>query len=106
VIKLKLAIIALAVFAFVQQSHAADLLCHGTLIEQRGEAGYSLGECDLNSVSSKQFERIRAVCGEPNGVGEDSNKTICYVGAVVVPKKNVPGVKLVTKVYFIDAEQP
>jgi hypothetical protein len=50
------------------------------------------------------FKRVTVVCDQPNGVGEDSNKTVCYVRAVTVPKKNLPGIRAVTKLLGVAAE--
>jgi len=100
--KPKLIIIALTL-AFALQAHAADYICNGILTDQRS-VGVSLGSCDLNSLSDADFKRVTAACGQPNGVGEDSNKTVCYVRAVTVPKKNFPGIRTVIKLLGVAAE--
>jgi Sel1 repeat len=63
-----------------------DFTCKGALVDQR-RVGISLGNCDLNSLSAIELKRITDVCGQPTGVGEDTNKKTCYVRAVVGPKK-------------------
>jgi len=49
---------------------------------------------------------VTAACGHPNGVDEGSNKTVCYVRAVTAPKKSFPGIRTVTKLLGVAAEQP
>lgn len=41
-----------------------------------------MGVCDLTKISPDDFEKIIGVCGEPNGVDEDANKTTCNVVGV------------------------
>jgi hypothetical protein len=72
----------------------------GILINQR-VIGVSLGECDLNLVSAEEFRKIADVCGQPNGVGESTNKTTCHVREVFVPKKGTPGIVTIKKVISV-----
>jgi hypothetical protein len=104
-------ILCKAVLAFAcivgleQKSYAAEYVCSEILTDQR-VVGVSLGNCDLNSLSDAEFKRVTDVCGQPNGVGEDTNKTYCYIRATVVPKKNFPGIRTVTKLLGVAAERP
>jgi hypothetical protein len=102
--KRRLIIIGLAL-AFTRQASAADYVCNGILTDQRS-VGISLGNCDLNSLSDADLKRVTAACGQPNGVDEDSNKTVCYVRAVTVPKTNFHGIRSVTKLLGVAAERP
>jgi hypothetical protein len=68
-------------------AHTADTTCSGVLRDQR-VVGVSLGNCDLNSLSEKEFQEIVRVCGQPNGVGDDANNTTCHIRVIAVPKKN------------------
>ena len=87
------------------RSSAADYICSGILIDQR-VVGVSLGNCELNSLSDTDFKRVTDICGQPNGVGEETNKTYCYIRGTVVQKKNFPGIRVVTKLVGVAAEQP
>ncbi len=73
---------------------AADHVCEGTLTDQRA-VGLSLGDCDLNALSDADIKRIEDVCGEPNGVDDDSNTTRCLFMARITPKPGYPGIKVV-----------
>ena len=68
------------------QARATDVTCSGVLLDQR-VVGVSLGNCDLNSISEGEYKMVVEACGQPNGVGEDKNKTVCQVRAVVDRKK-------------------
>jgi hypothetical protein len=92
------------VVGLAQQSCAAEYICSGILTDQRA-VGVSLGNCDLNSLSDADFKRVTDICGQPNGVGEDANKTNCKIRAIVVPKKNFPGIKTVTRLLGVVAGQ-
>jgi hypothetical protein len=83
-------------------TQASETTCSGILTDQRA-VGLSLGECDLNSVSDEEFRKITNVCGQPNGVGEDTNKTTCHVRGVFVPKKGIPGIVIIKKVIGVTA---
>jgi hypothetical protein len=78
----RLAGIALsALMVMVSQARAGDLHCTGVFSDQR-KVGLSLGVCDLTKISPYDFEKIVGVCGEPNGVDKDANKTTCNVVGV------------------------
>jgi|SRR6266849_8247434 hypothetical protein len=100
------AVLALAcIVGLAQQSYAAEYICGGILLDQR-VVGVSLGNCDLTSLSDADLKRVTDVCGQPNGVGEDANKTYCYIRATAVPKKNFPGIRTITKLVGVAAERP
>jgi hypothetical protein len=106
--KLKLIIVALATFAFAQQSHAADsdFVCSGILLDQP-RAGVSLGLCDLNWLTEKEYKLVKSTCGEPNEPDDDHNKTVCYIRVGgIKQKKNIPAITVVTKLLGVAAERP
>lgn len=79
--------------------------CEGTLTDQR-RVGISLGGCDLNSLPISDMSKITDVCGQPSGVGEDTNKKTCYVRGVVGLKKKSSGITVVEKVLAVKAGAP
>jgi TPR repeat protein len=86
---------------------AADDLftCKGTLTDQR-RVGISLGDCDLNSLPSSDIKKITDVCGQPNGVDENTNRKTCYVRGVVGVKKRSSGTTVVEKILTVKAGAP
>jgi hypothetical protein len=100
----KAALAFVCIVGLAQQSSAAEYVCSGILVDQR-TVGVSLGNCDLNSLSGADFKRVADVCGQPNGVGENANRTTCHVRATVVPKNNFPGIRIVTRLLGVAAER-
>jgi hypothetical protein len=97
----RLACIALvALIVIVSQAHAGDLHCTGVFTDQR-KMGLSLGICDLTNIYPDDFEKIVGVCGEPNGVDEDTNKTTCNVVGVGAAKKNFAGIQFVKRILSV-----
>ena len=78
--------------------------CDGTLTDQR-TVGISLGNCDLNSLSDADYGQIIRTCGQPNGVDEDANKTVCHVRGASIPKKGFPGIVVLKYVYSVEKTQ-
>lgn len=100
----KLMMAAACVMALSAPSHtamAANRTCTGILTDQR-TVGVSLGDCDLNDVTSKDFKRITDACGQPNGVGENTNKTVCKARVSAVQKPHYPGIWIVKKVWRVE----
>jgi hypothetical protein len=82
---------------------ASKASCDGTLTDQRG---ISLGNCDLNSLSAADYDKIIRICGQPNGANEDTNKTACHVRGASIPKKGFPGIVVLKHVYSVEKTQP
>lgn len=70
--------------------------CHGILTDQR-TVGLSLGDCDLNSLSDQDLKVIDDACGQPNGVGDDSNKIECIIMTYVAPNHDTGSPYIVKK---------
>ena len=99
-----LTIVALAGYA--QPVHAASTaFCDGTLTDQRA-VGISLGNCDLSSLSDADYSKITHICGQPNGVDEGTNKTVCHVRGPSIPKKGSPGIVVLKHVYSVGKTLP
>jgi TPR repeat protein len=79
---------------------AEDFTCKGMLLDQR-RVGISLGDCDLNSLPASELKKITDICGQPIGVGENTNKT-CYVRGVVGLRKT-SGTQVIERVLAIKA---
>jgi hypothetical protein len=84
---------------------ASTAFCDGTLTDQRA-VGISLGNCDLNSLSETDYSKITRICGQPNGVDEDTNKTVCHVRGPSIPKKGFPGIVVLKHVYSVAKTLP
>jgi hypothetical protein len=78
--------------------------CDGILTDQRA-VGISLGNCDLNSLSAADYDKIIRICGKPNGADEDTNKTACHVRGASVAKKGFPGIVVLKHVYSVAKTQ-
>jgi hypothetical protein len=76
------------------------------LTPHQRKVGLSLGICDLTNISPDDFERIVGGCGEPNGGGEDANKTTCNVIGVGAAKKNFPGIHVVKRILSVRPVDP
>jgi hypothetical protein len=97
----RLAGIALsALIVIVSQARAGDLHCTGVFTDQR-KVGLSLGICDLTKISPDDFEKVVDVCGEPDAVDEDTNKTTCNVVGLGTAKKNFPGAHVVKRILSV-----
>jgi hypothetical protein len=81
---------------------ASKTSCDGTLTDQRG---ISLGNCDLNSLSAADYGKIIHICGQPNGVDEATNKTVCHVRGASIPKKGFPGIVILKHIYSVKKTQ-
>ena len=101
----KIVLAFLCTVGLTERLSAADYICSGILMDQR-VVGVSLGNCELNSLSDTDFKRVTGICGQPNAAGAEANKTYCYVRGTVVQKKNFPGIRVITKVVGVAAEQP
>ena len=82
---------------------ASKASCDGTLTDQ---GGISLGNCDLNSLSAADYGKIIDICGQPNGVDEATNKTVCHVRGASIPKKGFPGILILKHVHSVEKTQP
>jgi hypothetical protein len=85
----------------VTQADAAEISCSGILLDQR-RIGVSLGSCVLNSLPEAEYKKVVAACGQPNGVDENDNKTVCHVRAVVDRTK---GSNVVRKILSVKADK-
>ena len=85
-------------------SAASKVSCDGTLTDER-TVGISLGNCDLNSLSDADYGKIIRICGQPNGVDEDTNKTVCHVRGASIPKKGFPGIVVLKRVHSVEKTQ-
>jgi hypothetical protein len=79
-----------------QGAEQKNVTCAGILTDQR-TVGLSLGNCDLNALSDAELRQITDLCGQPNGVDEDANRTSCLVSAIAIPKRSAPGIMTATK---------
>ncbi len=96
----RLAGIASALIVIVSPAQAGDLHCIGILTDQR-RVGVSLGNCDLTQISPHHFEKVVGVCGEPNGIDEDTNKTTCNVVGAGAAKNNFAGIHVVKRILSV-----
>jgi hypothetical protein len=83
---------------------ASKASCDGILTDQRA-VGISLGNCDLNSLSAADYDKIIRICGQPNGADEDTNKTACHVRGAGIPKKGFAGIVVLKHVYSVEKTQ-
>jgi len=73
------------------QEHQRVKYCHGEWTEMR-VIGYSVGDCDINSIPEKKLQKIKELCGEPwRPSGDTDNSPNCWIKALVVPFKNRRG---------------
>ncbi len=98
---LSISVSALAAVFTVTQARATEVTCSGVLLDQR-VVGVSLGNCDLNSISEGEYKKVVDACGQPNGVGEDTNKIVCHARAVVDRKK---GSNVARKILSVKADK-
>jgi hypothetical protein len=85
----------------VTQANGAEVNCSGILLDQR-RIGVSLGNCDLNSLPEGEYKKVVEACGQPNGVGENDNKTVCHVRAVIDRTK---GSNVARKILSVKADK-
>ena len=79
-----LAIAAMSI-AMLAPAKAREMICAGTLTDQR-TVGIQIANCDLNSISDKEFKRIIDVCGLPGGT--DKTAPPCRIRATVSREPN------------------
>ena len=74
-------IVALGALVGLGHTNAAnrEMACSGFLTDMR-TIGVQLGECDLNSLSERDFKRVTDVCGSPGGI--DSSALRCRIRGV------------------------
>jgi hypothetical protein len=81
--KFLLTTIATLMIATPAIAGGAEKVCTGILTDMR-VIGVQLGDCDLNSISEKEFKRITDICGEPSGINS-TNETKCRISEVITP---------------------
>jgi hypothetical protein len=59
------------------------MTCNGNLTNTRAD-GVTLGQCDLNFISVKQMDEIKAICGIPGTIDTPAENE-CRIRAVVSP---------------------
>jgi hypothetical protein len=81
---MSLGILLWSVVPFSSVGLAADreMVCAGLLTDMR-TIGVQVGDCDLNSLSERDFRRVTAVCGSPGGI--DDGAPECRIRAIVSP---------------------
>jgi Bacterial SH3 domain len=91
----KLIVIALfAMFVATGSAHARVMTCSGDWVDMRA-IGLNVGDCDLNSISVKELEKIKDICGEPwNPYDQENEGAQCRIKALVVPFTNQRGAKV------------
>jgi len=77
-------VFACTLLPIVATAAGVEKVCSGLLTDMR-TIGVQLGNCDLNSISEKEFKRVTDVCGSPGGV--DTTAPRCRIRAIVLPHK-------------------
>jgi hypothetical protein len=73
------------------RAQSIERICSGQFTDMR-VIGLTLGDCDLNSISDKEINFIKRMCGEPWNPSDNSNRAAskCKIRVIASPTKSIP----------------